>query len=93
MKVIIDLCVVPVGVGVSVSRHVAACQQVLEQLQHSRNLLLVDAELAASTPLRQCASTRRLASQPGTFCIERLLEPYQSLLERQLSSLYNQRQA
>ncbi|WVM94081.1 hypothetical protein ULG90_10715 [Halopseudomonas pachastrellae] len=57
------------------------------------NLLLVDAELAASTPLRQCASTRRLASQPGTFCIERLLEPYQSLLERQLSSLYNQRQA
>ena len=30
MKVIIDLCVVPVGVGVSVSRHVAACQQVLE---------------------------------------------------------------
>lgn len=70
-----------------------ACQQVLEQLQHSRNLLLVDAELAASDPLRQCASTRRLASQPGTFCIERLLEPYQSLLERQLSSLYNQRQA
>ncbi|UJJ30835.1 histidine kinase [Halopseudomonas maritima] len=70
-----------------------ACQQVLEQLQHSRNLLLVHAELAASEPLRQCASTRRLASQPGTFCIERLLEPYQSLLERQLSSLYNQRQA
>ncbi|WVM89501.1 hypothetical protein UMZ34_02530 [Halopseudomonas pachastrellae] len=32
--------------------------------------------------------------QPArTFCIERLLEPYQSLLERQLSSLYNQRQA
>ena len=37
MKVIIDLCVVPVGVGVSVSRHVAACQQVLEDagLSHS----------------------------------------------------------
>lgn len=30
MHVIIDLCVVPVGVGVSVSRHVAACQQVIE---------------------------------------------------------------
>ncbi len=30
MRVIIDLCVVPVGVGTSVSRHVAACQQVLE---------------------------------------------------------------
>lgn len=70
-----------------------ACQQVMEHLQHSRNLLLVDADLAASQSLTQCASARRLASQPGTFCIERLLEPYQSLLERQLSSLYNQRQS
>jgi uncharacterized protein (TIGR00106 family) len=31
MKVIIDLCVVPMGVGVSVSEYVAACQQVLEE--------------------------------------------------------------
>ncbi len=30
MKVMIDLCLVPLGVGVSVSRHVAACQQVFE---------------------------------------------------------------
>ncbi|MFT5223016.1 MAG: hypothetical protein ACI867_001326 [Glaciecola sp.] len=30
MHVILDLCVVPVGVGVSVSTHVAACQRVLE---------------------------------------------------------------
>ena len=29
MKVIADLCVVPMGVGVSVSRHVAACERVL----------------------------------------------------------------
>ena len=29
MKVIVDLCVVPIGVGVSVSKYVAACQQVL----------------------------------------------------------------
>ena len=36
MKVIIDLCVVPVGVGTSVSRYVAACQGVLEEagLEH-----------------------------------------------------------
>ena len=27
--VMVDLCVVPIGVGVSVSDHVAACQQVL----------------------------------------------------------------
>ncbi len=30
MKVIIDLCVVPIGVGTSVSSYIAACQRVLE---------------------------------------------------------------
>ena len=29
MNVIMDLCVVPIGVGVSVSKYVAACKQVL----------------------------------------------------------------
>ena len=31
MKAIVDLCVVPIGVGVSVSKYVAACQQVLSE--------------------------------------------------------------
>ena len=31
MKVIVDLCVVPVGVGVSVSKYVAACQTVIQE--------------------------------------------------------------
>ncbi|MCK0715398.1 MTH1187 family thiamine-binding protein [Chromohalobacter sarecensis] len=30
MHVIVDLCVVPLGVGVSVGEHVAACQRVIE---------------------------------------------------------------
>ncbi|MCD6186535.1 MAG: MTH1187 family thiamine-binding protein [Desulfuromusa sp.] len=30
MKVIVDLCVVPLGVGVSVSKYVALCQKILE---------------------------------------------------------------
>ena len=30
MKVLIDLCVVPIGVGVSVSEYVAACHRVLQ---------------------------------------------------------------
>jgi uncharacterized protein (TIGR00106 family) len=36
MRVIVDLCVVPLGVGVSVSRYVAECQQVLDEagLEH-----------------------------------------------------------
>ena len=29
MKVIMDLCVVPIGVGVSVSRYIAECERVL----------------------------------------------------------------
>ncbi len=31
VRVIVDLCVVPLGVGVSVSREVAACQKVLDE--------------------------------------------------------------
>ena len=31
MHVIVDLCVIPIGVGTSVSRYVAACQTVLEE--------------------------------------------------------------
>lgn len=36
MNVIVDLCVVPIGVGVSVSKYVAACQEVLQEagLEH-----------------------------------------------------------
>ncbi len=31
MDVILDFCVVPIGVGVSVSKYVAACQKILEK--------------------------------------------------------------
>lgn len=31
MKVIADLCVVPLGVGLSVSRYVAACERILTE--------------------------------------------------------------
>lgn len=31
MKVIVDLCVVPLGVGVSVSEYVVACERILKQ--------------------------------------------------------------
>lgn len=36
MNVMLDLCVVPLGVGVSVSRYIAACQKILEDagLEH-----------------------------------------------------------
>lgn len=31
MKVIADICIVPIGVGVSVSNYIAACERVLEE--------------------------------------------------------------
>lgn len=31
MKAIVDLCVVPIGVGVSLSKYVAACEEVLNR--------------------------------------------------------------
>jgi len=31
MKVLVDLCVVPIGVGVSVSAYIAACEKVLTE--------------------------------------------------------------
>lgn len=31
MNVILDLCIVPLGVGVSVSRYIAACQRVITE--------------------------------------------------------------
>lgn len=37
MNVIIDLCIVPLGVGVSVSSYIAACEKVIQEagLKHS----------------------------------------------------------
>ena len=31
MKVILDLCVIPIGVGLSVSSYVAACERILQE--------------------------------------------------------------
>lgn len=38
MNVIADLCVIPIGVGVSVSRYVAACEKVLNEAGLSTHL-------------------------------------------------------
>lgn len=46
MYVMIDLCVVPMGVGVSVSKYVAACQEVLKRagLKHQLHAYGTDIE-------------------------------------------------
>lgn len=64
-----------------------SAQQALELSQHSRNLLLLDAEVADNELIRERARIRPVASPAGTSCIERLLDPYPALLERQLGRL------
>jgi len=40
MKVLLDFCVVPIGVGVSVSEYIAACERVLKEagLKHEMHM-------------------------------------------------------
>jgi uncharacterized protein (TIGR00106 family) len=40
MKVLLDLCVVPIGVGVSVSEYIAACERVISEagLKHEMHM-------------------------------------------------------
>ncbi|BAN50931.1 hypothetical protein PCA10_51990 [Metapseudomonas resinovorans NBRC 106553] len=66
-------------------------QNALALCQHSRNLLLVERAIADDDLLRQRARIRSISSPEGASCVERLLEPYPSLLERQLSRMHEAR--
>lgn len=59
--------------------------------QHSRNLLLVEQSVAADMLIRQRARIRPIASPEGASCVERLLDPYPALLERQLTRMHESR--
>ncbi|RMH83657.1 HAMP domain-containing protein [Pseudomonas sp. AOB-7] len=59
--------------------------------QHSRNLLLVEQRVAQDGLARQRARIRPIASPEGASCVERLLDPYPALLERQLTRMHESR--
>ena len=63
-------------------------QNALALSQHSRNLLLVERSIADDELVSQRARIRAIASPQGACCVERLLEPYPSLLERQLARMH-----
>ncbi|WP_137887073.1 AhpA/YtjB family protein [Pseudomonas sp. 2FE] len=65
-------------------------QDALALSQHSRNLLLVERSIGDDPLLRQRVRIRAIASPEGACCVERLLEPYPSLLERQLARMHEQ---
>ncbi|NWL80708.1 histidine kinase [Pseudomonas taiwanensis] len=66
-------------------------QSALALSQHSRNLLLVERAIADDELVRQRARIRAITSPEGACCVERLLEPYPSLLERQLARMHEAR--
>lgn len=68
-----------------------AAQAALVMSQHSRNLLLVEGSIGEDNLIRQRARIRPVASPEGACCVERLLEPYPSLLERQLARMHELR--
>nr|WP_269802967.1 AhpA/YtjB family protein [Pseudomonas uvaldensis] len=67
-------------------------QDALALSQHSRNLLLVERKINDDALIRQRTRIRPIASPEGACCVERLMEPYPSLLERQLARMH-ERQA
>ncbi|WP_028241587.1 AhpA/YtjB family protein [Stutzerimonas azotifigens] len=66
-------------------------QAALALSQHSRNLLLVERDIGDDPLVRERARIRPIASPEGACCVERLLEPYPSLLERQLARMHEYR--
>ncbi|MCW3147332.1 AhpA/YtjB family protein [Stutzerimonas stutzeri] len=69
-----------------------AAQAALAMSLHSRNLLLVERSIGEDPLIKQRARIRPIASPEGACCVERLLEPYPSLLERQLARMHELRQ-
>ena len=66
-------------------------QDALALSQHSRNLLLVERKISEDALVRQRARIRPIASPEGASCVERLMEPYPSMLERQLARMDERR--
>ncbi|MEQ6927460.1 histidine kinase [Pseudomonas mosselii] len=66
-------------------------QGALALSQHSRNLLLVERRISDDALVRQRARIRPIASPEGACCVERLMEPYPSMLERQLARMHERR--
>ncbi len=66
-------------------------QAALDMSLHSRNLLLVEGSISEDRLIQQRARIRPIASPEGACCVERLLDPYPSLLERQLTRMHELR--
>lgn len=69
MKVMVDLCVVPLGVGVSVSEYVAACEKILKAAGLTTQLHAYGTNIegewdAVFSAIRQCHETVHAMGAP-----------------------------
>ena len=72
MKVMVDLCVVPIGVGVSVSTYIAACERIIEahglQAQLHPYGTVIEGEWdAVFTVVRECHEKIHAMGAPRVF--------------------------
>ncbi len=72
MRVMIDLCVVPIGVGVSVSAYVAACEKILAEagLEHTLHAYGTNVEGewdAVFAAVRRCHEKLHAMGAPRVF--------------------------
>jgi uncharacterized protein (TIGR00106 family) len=72
MRVIVDLCVVPIGVGVSLSAYVAACEKVLAQsgltyLLHANGTNMEGDWDAVFAAVKQCHEVVHQMGAPRIF--------------------------
>ncbi|QLF94266.1 histidine kinase [Pseudomonas sp. ABC1] len=68
-----------------------SAQDALAMSLHSRNLLLLENAVGKDPLLGSRARIRAIASPENAYCVERLLDPYPALLERQLARMHEQR--
>ncbi len=69
MKVIVDLCVVPIGVGASVSRYIAACIRILKAANLKTQLHAYGTNIEGDwedvfTAIRECHETLHAMGAP-----------------------------
>jgi len=72
MNVIVDLCLVPIGVGVSLSRYVAACEKVLAETDLNYSLHANGTNIegdwdAVFAAIKQCHETVHGIGAPRIF--------------------------
>ena len=72
MNVIVDLCVVPIGVGVSLSQYVAACERVLAQTDltytlHANGTNIEGDWDAVFAAIKRCHETVHAMGAPRIF--------------------------